>query len=125
MANPIAFYRRSIYISGFENQNLNRMFPGREGGTSTEHLAHALFHNVIRRADFYVDLHGGDMIETLTPFVAYAETPDRPEQMEIAKKLALTYGVKYICKGDTPGSTYVSAAQAGIPALLAEAGGQG
>jgi predicted deacylase len=125
LANPHAFYRKSISLSGFEDQNLNWTFPGREEGTSTERLAHALFHTLIRKADLYVDLHGGNMVEALTPYVAYADTPGHPKQMEIAKQLALAYGIKYICIGDTPGSTYVSAAQLGIPSLLAEAGGQG
>jgi predicted deacylase len=125
LANPNAFYRRSITLSGFENQNLNWTFPGREEGTSTERLAHTLFDTLIRKADLYVDLHGGNMIEALTPYVAYADTPADSAQMEIAKKMALAYGIKYICIGDTPGSTYVNAAQLGIPSLLAEAGGQG
>jgi len=37
----------------------------------------------------------------------------------------MAYGVTYICRGDTPGSAYVTAAGEGIPTLLAEAGGQG
>jgi len=125
IANPTAFYRRSIYVSGFEDQNLNRMFPGKEEGTSTERLAYALFHQVIRRADLYVDLHGGDMIEALAPFVAYVDTPTHPRQTESARRLALAYGIKYVCKGTTPGSAYVTAGNSGIPTLLAEAGGQG
>jgi len=125
IVNPRAFYRRAIYVSGFEEQNLNRMFPGSSDGTSTQRLAYTLFHEVIRKADLYVDLHGGDMIEALTPYVSYVNTPDLPEQVEKGKALAVAYGIKYICNGDTPGSAYVTAARAGIPTLLAEAGGQG
>jgi len=85
IANPQAFSRRAIYVSGFEDQNLNRMFPGSAEGTSTQRLAHALFHEVIRKADLYVDLHGGDMVEALTPYVSYVNTPDRPEQILAGK----------------------------------------
>ena len=75
-ANPIAFAARSIYITPIDGKNLNREFPGDPEGTFTQAWAAWLFENVIGQADFYVDMHGGDMIEAIVPCVLYNRTGD-------------------------------------------------
>ena len=127
-ANPVAFAARSIYITPIDGKNLNREFPGDANGTFTQAWAAWLFENVIRQADFYVDMHGGDMIEALVPFVSYNITGDAQVDIQ-ARKMAHAYGIRAILVKDDPGglagTTYAAAARAGIPALLTEAGGQG
>lgn len=124
IANTTAFFSRSIYVSGFDGQNLNRMFPGNAQGSTTEVLAAWLFHTVIAPSQYYIDMHGGDMIEALVPFALYNESSD-PAVEEAARGMALATGIQRIIKGATSGSTYGAAAAAGIPAVLAEIGGQG
>jgi predicted deacylase len=124
IANPPAFTARSIYVSPPDGKNLNRQFPGQARGTFSQSLAYWLFEEVIRRADAFVDLHGGDLIEALEPFVIYFHTGDSHVD-QVSAELARSFGIHYVIDGDTPGSTYGAAAQAGIPGLLAEAGGQG
>ena len=127
-ANPIAFARRSIYITPIDGKNLNRQFPGDPEGTFTEAWAFWLFEEIIRRADYYVDLHGGDMIEALVPFVSYNLTGN-PAVDAAARAMGQVFGIRYVLEkrnpGNLGGTTYAAAARAGIPALLAEAGGQG
>jgi len=127
-ANPVAFKTRSIYITPVDGLNLNRQFPGDPDGTFTRAWADWLFNNVILQADMYIDMHGGDMIEALVPFVSYNLTGDaRVDQ--IASDMADVYGIRATLVKDDPGSlsgtTYAAAAKAGVPALLTEAGGQG
>ena len=127
-ANPIAFAARSIYITPIDGKNLNREFPGDPDGTFTQAWAAWLFDNVICQAEFYVDMHGGDMIEALVPFVSYNLTGDAQVDAH-ARKMAHVYGIRAVLVKDNPGglagTTYAAAARAGIPALLSEAGGQG
>jgi uncharacterized protein len=124
IANTTAFHARSIYTSGLDNSNLNRCFPGNPNGTPSEVLASWLFQNIIRPSQYYVDLHGGDLIEALVPFVLYVGTPDFQVE-ETAQAMALATGIPRVIRSVTTGSTYAAATAAGIPAILAEVGGQG
>ena len=129
IANPVAFRARSIYVTPLDGKNLNRQFPGKERGTFSEALAYWLFHEVMQRADYYVDLHGGDMIEALMPFGSWASTGDDAVDAA-ADSIARAFGIPYIVLPAASGSgiggaTHIAVAQAGIPAFLAEAGGQG
>jgi predicted deacylase len=127
-ANPVAFKARSIYITPVDGLNLNRQFPGDENDTFTRAWAAWLFNNVMKQADMYIDMHGGDMIEALIPFVSYNITGN-PAVDDTASAMADSYGIRAVLVKNDPGglggTTYAAAAQAGIPALLTEAGGQG
>jgi predicted deacylase len=126
--NPIAFKARSIYITPIDGLNLNRQFPGDPNGTYTQALADWLFTNIITIGDYYIDMHGGDMIEALVPFVSYNITTVDSVDIK-AKEMAMVYGIRAVLEkkdaGGLAGTTYAAAARAGIPALLTEAGGQG
>jgi len=127
-ANPVAFKARSIYITPVDGLNLNRQFPGDPDGTFTRAWAAWLMENVITKGDMYIDMHGGDMIEALVPFVSYNITGDEGVD-STASAMADAYGIRAVLVKDDPGglsgTTYAAAARAGVPALLTEAGGQG
>ena len=124
IVNPPSFTARSIYVSPPDGKNLNRQFPGQAKGTYSQALAQWLFQEIIRRGDAYIDLHGGDLIEALEPFVIYFHSGNAAVD-RASNALARSFGIHYVVEGDTPGSTYGAGSQAGIPGLLAEAGGQG
>jgi predicted deacylase len=120
-----AYQRRAIYVNPLDGINLNRVCPGNPTGTITEIMADLLFKNVIAQADYYMDLHGGDMIEALVPFTLYYRSGN--EIVDAASRaLAEAYGIPIIL-GSTVlrGGTYGAAAAMGKPAVLTEAGGQG
>lgn len=127
LANPVAFAARSIYVSPPDGKNLNRQFPGKAQGTFSEALAHWLLTNIIGAGDAYIDLHGGDMIEALMPFGCVVGS-GQAEMDAKAAAMAQSFGLPYIVlreRRSIAGTTHMAAADAGIPALLAEAGGQG
>ncbi|MGE5579194.1 MAG: M14 family metallopeptidase [Bacillota bacterium] len=124
VANPPAFFARSIYIGPMDGKNLNRVFPGDASGTASDRIAHTLFNDVILGSDYYVDLHGGDMIEKLIPFTIFCGDAD-PKVVETSKDMAAAYGIPYAVASSGAGGTYGTTARAGIPAILAEAGGMG
>jgi predicted deacylase len=119
-----SFTARSIYVNPLDGKNLNRVFPGDPSGTASEQLAHWVFQHVITRADYFIDLHGGDLIEALVPFTIFFRSGT--ERVDAASlELARTFGLEFIVSSETPGATFSAAAKAGIPAIIAEAGGQG
>ncbi|HET9001000.1 MAG TPA: succinylglutamate desuccinylase/aspartoacylase family protein, partial [bacterium] len=71
-----SFHGRNIYVCPLDGKNPNRVFPGDPAGTASERLAHTVFTEVISRADYYVDLHGGDINEALVPFTIMLESGD-------------------------------------------------
>jgi predicted deacylase len=120
-----SFERRSPFVVPEDGKNLNRCFPGSYDGTYTEVLARSIFDEVIARADVLIDLHGGDLVEALEPFTIYQASPVE----EQARALAVAFGLPYVVRQergtDLDGMTTAAAADVGIPAIIAEAGGRG
>jgi predicted deacylase len=123
-ANPAAFAARSIYLNPLDRKNLNRVFPGYAAGTASERLAAWLYENVIAPSNLFIDMHCGDMNEALVSFSGI-ELIGEPEVDALSRRVAEAYGLDYLVVGPLPGSTTTAAATRGIPAVLAEVGGQG
>ncbi len=124
IASMLAYKKRSIYICPPDDKNLNRCFPGDPQGSFAEQLADWLFQNLIRRADAYLDLHGGDLNEGLVPFSIVKRTGNATLDAA-AMALAEAFGLPDIVASEVKGATVGAAADIGIPAVLAEVGGQG
>ncbi len=119
IVNTSAYVARSIYLNPLDGKNLNRVFPGRADGSASERLAHWLVHELMTGADAYLDLHGGDLIEALTPFAIHW----RDDAASAA--MADAFGLPFRIEEAGAGMTFAAAHDLGIPAVLAEAGGQG
>jgi predicted deacylase len=125
--NVTAFAARSPFVVPEDGKNLNRCFPGDPAGTLAERLAHATFTRLIAGSDAMVDAHCGDLVEALQPFTLYEAGPAEDQ----ARALAQAYGLPYVIRQPpgpdraVTGSSTGAAAQAGIPAITAEAGGCG
>ena len=124
VANMPSFMRRTIYVGPYDGKNLNRVFPGKEDGTFSEVLAYQIFHGFIKKGDYFIDLHGGDMNEALVPFIIHAPSGN-PKVDQVSLSMAESFGIEIVVKRQKPGTTLYSATRAGIPALVAEVGGQG
>ncbi len=121
-----SFRQRSPFVVPADDKNLNRCFPGSYEGTYSDVLARSIFDELIAPADVLVDLHGGDMVEGLEPFAIYEASPVE----EQAHGIAVAFGLPYVVRqerqpGDLGGMTCNAAAEAGIPAIIAEVGGRG
>jgi predicted deacylase len=125
--NVTAFRARSPFVVPEDGKNLNRCFPGNPDGTLAERLADAAFTQLISGSDAVIDAHCGDLVEALEPFALYEAGPAEAA----ARDLALAYGLGYIIRQergpdrDVAGTSSGAAAEAGIPAITAEAGGCG
>lgn len=124
LVNQRGFRVRSIYINPMDGLNLNRVFPGKVDGTASEQIANWMFQNVMKQATYYIDLHGGDLVEALIPFTIFFKT-GKPEIDKASLEMARVFGIPYLVRSEGMGSTFSAAAMACIPAILTEAGGQG
>src|SRR5437016_3389567 len=128
LLNRPGFYERSVYVNPEDGDNLNRLFPGRADGTWGERFAHHLLTEIVKNVDYAIDLHAGDLIEDLVPFVIYREVGD-PKRDETIRQMANAYGARWAVKtaptGERPGTLFAVAAQSGVAAMLAESGGRG
>jgi len=127
--NLPAFRTRTPFVCPIDNINPNRVFPGDPHGSYSEQMTHALINEFVVYADAYVDLHGGDIPEALVPFVICRSGDD--EVSRRSKAIAMAFGLPYVLTVSKPVqpskglSSYAAAAEKGIPAILAEAGGVG
>jgi uncharacterized protein len=121
-----SFRKRSAFVVPVDGKNLNRSFPGSLDGTYTDVLARSIYEDLIEPADVLVDLHGGDQVEGLEPFAIYESSPVE----ERAHGIAVAFNLPYVVReepreGGLGGLTTSAAAEAGIPGVIAEAGGRG
>jgi uncharacterized protein len=122
--NLPSFRARSPFVIPDDGKNLNRCFPGNPDGTLAERLAHATFTQLITGSDALIDAHAGDMVEALQPFALYDAGPTEAR----AREMATAYGLGYVIRQEpgpdraVGGTTSASAAEIGIPAIIAESG---
>ncbi|MCR4429323.1 MAG: succinylglutamate desuccinylase/aspartoacylase family protein [Caldiserica bacterium] len=124
IANLPAFFSRRVFQNPLDDKNLNRVFPGDPEGSASERLAYHLSQNLISPADIFIDLHGGDLVESLIPFTLFPPGPSFEIETK-SRSLAVQFGIPRAIKAFTAGSAYCWAANNGKPAILAEAGQQG
>jgi uncharacterized protein len=121
-----SFRYRSPFVVPADGKNLNRCFRGSYDGSYSDVLACSIFEELIAPADALIDLHGGDMVEGLAPFTIYQASPVEERSHQIAVAFGLPFVVRQEpTSGGLGGMTCNAAAEVGIPAIIAEAGGRG
>jgi uncharacterized protein len=105
--------------------DLARTCPGKSDGSVTERTAHALS-ELIRRADFYVDLHSGGTALRVMPMTGYTLHPDRgvldrQRRMARAFNLPIVWGTA----ATLDGRSLSVARDASVAAIYAEYHGSG
>ena len=123
VANMSGFWERLPAIAAEDGKNLNRVFPGNSAGTHSEKLAYGIS-ELQARSDFYIDMHGGDLHESLHPFV-FIPGRAEPRVTEAAREAAGVLAVDTRVLSSATTGAYNSAAVRGVPSLLIERGGNG
>jgi uncharacterized protein len=129
VVNVPAFLERTPFVCPIDQKNPNRAFPGDPDGTFTDVLTHFIFQSVIAPSDALIDLHGGDMVEDLTPFSIFSVTGNATTD-QASEALGRAFGLPYLIAhraqpGGLGGTTVQAAAEAGIPGIVPESGGRG
>jgi len=115
IVNVYGFVNRSRYLP--DRRDLNRSFPGSEGGSMAARLAHKFLGSIVANSDYGIDLHTGAVHRENLPQVR-ANLDD-----EETARLAGAFHVPVILNSDVrDGSLREVAAEHGIPMLLYEGG---
>lgn len=115
IVNAHGFRDGSRYLP--DRRDLNRYFPGRSYGSLASRIAHQFFEQVVRRCDALVDLHTGSLSRTNLAQI-------RADLREVDNlRIAWGFGAEHVVHSTgQPGTLRRAANDAGIPAVLYEAG---
>ncbi len=127
--NRPGFFERSVYVNPEDGENLNRAFPGDPAGKWSERFAYHVLNDLVAHVDRAMDLHAGDMVEDLEPFLGFLKTGNEEIDTASQQMIEAYTGTRWVTHvvpgGERAGMLYGAAAQSGVPAILAESGGRG
>jgi predicted deacylase len=131
LINVPAFEQKITHINPVDGKNMNRHFPGRAEGTQTERASYLVTKQVVERCDHLIDLHGGDLDESLRPYSYWSKTGKEPQD-RISREMVLAFGLDHIVIAtdrpkDPSASRYLetTATTRGKPSIVVEAGHAG
>ncbi len=127
--NMPAHLNNAGFVVPQDGKNPMSTFPGSPVGTFGEVMAYYFDQEVLSKADYFVELHGGDIPEALAPFNRWVVTGNS-EQEAKAKAMAVAYNIPLVVKDIydqnlPPNAAYIVTAGRGIPAILCDSGQQG
>jgi hypothetical protein len=74
LVNIASFEQKVPHVNPVDGKSMNRFYPGNPNGTQTEHASCAMTKQVVEKSDYLIDLHGGDLDESLRPYSYWAPT---------------------------------------------------
>ena len=115
IVNSFGFINKSRYLP--DRRDLNRSFPGSEGGSLAARLANLFITEIVSRADIGIDLHSAAIYRTNYPQIRVS--PDDAETRELAN----VFGAPIVMQSPVrDGSLRGAALGLGKKVLLYEAG---
>ena len=128
LVNIASFEQKVPHVNPVDGKSMNRFYPGNADGTQTERAAWAVTKQVVEKCDYLIDLHGGDLDESLRPYSYWAPTGNA-QQDAVSHAMVLAFGLDTIILStdrprDPNAARYLetNASLRGKPALTAEAG---
>lgn len=131
LVNRASFDQKVVHVNPVDGKSMNRFYPGRIDGTQTERASYLITRQVVEPSDHLIDLHGGDLDESLRPYAYWTRTGNEKQDM-VSREMVLAFGLDHvIVSADRPkdpqASRYLenTASTRGKPSLTAEAGHAG
>ncbi len=128
LVNIASFEQKVPHVNPVDGKSMNRFYPGNPNGTQTERASYLITKEVVEKCDYLIDLHGGDLDESLRPYSYWAPTGN-VRQDAISRGMVLAFGLDHIIlSADRPrdpnASRYLetTASLRGKPSITAEAG---
>ena len=128
LVNINSFEKKIAHVNPVDNKSMNRFYPGRMDGTQTERASFMITKEVVDRCDYLIDLHGGDLDESLRPY-SYWPLSGNAQQDAKSRDMVLAFGLDHIIIAadrpkDPASSRYLdnTANTRGKPAIAVEAG---
>ena len=131
LVNIPSFEQKIAHVNPVDGKSMNRFYPGKADGTQTERASLAITRDVVEKSDHLIDLHGGDLDESLRPYSYWTKTGNE-KQDAVSREMVLAFGLDtIIISADRPkdpaASRYLenTASTRGKPSITAEAGHAG
>ncbi len=131
LVNIPSFERKVPHVNPVDGVSMNRMYPGKMDGTQTDRASYMITKQVVEQCDHLIDLHGGDLDESLRPYSYWARTGSEPQD-RISREMVLAFGLDHIIIStdrpkDPNASRYLenTATTRGKPSITVEAGHAG
>jgi len=131
LLNPASFERMVPHVNPVDNKSMNRFYPGTPSGTQTDRASYMMTKEVVDKCDHLIDLHGGDLDESLRPYSYWTVTGNQQQDAR-SRELVLAFGLDHIIiAADRPKDPNASrflentASTRGKPSFAAEAGHAG
>jgi predicted deacylase len=128
LINIQSFEQKVPHLNPVDKKSMNRWYPGKMDGTQTDRASYLITKEVVEKCDHLIDLHGGDLDESLRPYSYWTKTGNE-KQDQISKEMVLAFGLDtIIISADRPkdpqASRYLenTATTRGKPSITAEAG---
>src|SRR4029077_5471179 len=131
LVNLASFEQKVPHVNPVDGKSMNRFYPGNPHGTQTERASWAITKQIVEKSDYLIDLHGGDLDESLRPYSYWAPTGNA-QQDAVSRAMVLAFGLDTIILStdrprDPNTARYLetNASLRGKPSLTAEAGHAG
>jgi hypothetical protein len=131
LVNIPSFEQKVPHVNPVDGKSMNRMYPGRMDGTQTDRASFLITKQVVEQCDHLIDLHGGDLDESLRPYSYWTKTGNE-QQDRVSREMVLAFGLDHIIIStdrpkDPQASRYLenTATTRGKPSITVEAGHAG
>jgi len=74
LVNVASFEQKIAHVNPIDGKSMNRFYPGKADGTQTERASFLMTKEVVDQCDHLIDLHGGDLDESLRPYSYWTVT---------------------------------------------------
>src|SRR5215471_3367242 len=74
LINIPSFEEKKPHVNPTDNKSMNRFYPGKLDGTQTDRASYMITKQVVEQSDHLIDLHGGDLDESLRPYSYWTKT---------------------------------------------------
>ena len=131
LVNIQSFEQKVPHVNPVDHKSMNRMYPGRMDGTQTDRASFLITRQVVEQCDHLIDLHGGDLDESLRPYSYWTRTGNE-KQDQVSREMVLAFGLDHIIIStdrpkDPQAARYLenTATTRGKPSITVEAGHAG
>ena len=131
LINIQSFEQKVPHVNPVDKKSMNRFYPGKLDGSQTERASYLITKQVVEQCDHLIDLHGGDLDESLRPYSYWTKTGNE-KQDQISREMLIAFGLDHIIISterpkDPQASRYLenTATTRGKPSITAEAGHAG
>ncbi|MGH9764643.1 MAG: succinylglutamate desuccinylase/aspartoacylase family protein, partial [Blastocatellia bacterium] len=95
LVNINSFEQKVPHVNPVDHKSMNRFYPGKLDGTQTERASYWITKEVVDQCDHLIDLHGGDLDESLRPYSYWSRT-GKPDIDRVSKEMVLAFGLDHI-----------------------------